>query len=294
VQSLSKIPLGIFAKTFPRPTAEENAEAVIAAGFRVVHYNLACAGLPSMPDEVDLETIRAARCALDKRSIAVVGLSGTFNMVHPDLAQREEGLCRLGEVARSARELGTSVVTLCTGTRDATDMWRWHPDNATDEAWADLRRSMQRALAIAEETDVTLAIEPETANIVDSARQACRLLKEMRSERLKIIIDPANLFLPATRFRMPDALRQFFDLLGDDIVQAHAKDVIFENDEVAHVAAGAGELDYAAYLTLLVAVPRPVPLILHGLREVDVSASRAFVGAKLTEAERALSLAAAS
>jgi sugar phosphate isomerase/epimerase len=172
-------------------------------------------------------------------------------------------------------------------------MWRQHPENGTLEAWADLCQSMERALSIAEEADITLAIEPETANVVDSARKARKLMEEMRSERLKIIIDPANLFLAATRFRMPDALEEFFDLLGGDIVQAHAKDVIFENGDVVHVAAGTGALDYPAYLALLVALPRPVPLIIHGLGEADVPTSRAFVAAQLSAAERECSTAMA-
>lgn len=285
--SPSDIPLGIFAKTFLRPTLEENTDAVVDAGFQVVHYNMACAGLPPMPEQIDPNTILAVRRALGARAVTVVGLSGTFNMIHPDAEQRATGLRRLAELARNATALGTSVVSLCTGTRDAVDMWRGHPDNTTPEAWADLRQSMERALAIAEDADVTLAIEPETANVVDSAHSARRLLDELGSQRLKIIIDPANLFLPANRHRMTEVLEEFFDLLGEDIVQAHAKDVIFENGEVAHVAAGTGVLDYSTYLSLLVALPRPVPLIIHGLAEIQVPASRRFVAAQLRQADHA-------
>jgi sugar phosphate isomerase/epimerase len=292
MKSTSDMTVGIFAKTFPRATPEENANAVTVAGFRVVHYNLACAGLASMPERIDPAAIDAARRALARRSITVVGLSGTFNMIHPDLRQRREGVRRLTELARYTHALGTSVVTLCTGTRDAEDMWRGHPDNASPEAWRDLRQSMEQALAIAEEADVTLAIEPETANVVDSAAKARRLLDEMASARLKIILDPANLFLPASRHRMAEVLDEFFDLLGEDIVQAHAKDVLFQNDEVVHVAAGTGVLDYGAYIDRLAKLRRPVPLILHGLAEGEVRGSRAFVNAHLYQATRMVSFCA--
>ncbi|HXN33404.1 MAG TPA: sugar phosphate isomerase/epimerase family protein [Polyangiaceae bacterium] len=285
--SPSDIPIGIFAKTFLRSTPDENAGAVVAAGFHVVHYNLACAGLASMPDRIDPSAIHAARRALEKRSVAVVGLSATFNMIDPDPEKRSAGLRRLAELAPHARTLGTSLVTLCTGTRDPTDMWRGHADNATPAAWADLCRSMQQALAIAEGADVTLAIEPETANVVDSAHKAERLLGEMSSERLKIIVDPANLIRADDRHRMPDVLDAFFDRLGANIVQAHAKDVIFENNEVAHVPAGTGTLDYAVYLQLLAAMPNAVPLIIHGLNESEVPHARAFVTTQVDRAARA-------
>jgi sugar phosphate isomerase/epimerase len=134
---------------------------------------------------------------------------------------------------------------------------------------------MEQALAIAEEHDIWLAVEPETANVVDSPAKARRLLDELGSPRLKIIIDPANLFhvedLPYQRAILDTA----FDLLGPDIVLAHAKDVRVEGGTVHHVTAGAGVLDYRHYLSLLRHIP--VPLIMHGLAEEEVGSALAFL-----------------
>ena len=73
-------------------------------------------------------------------------------------------------------------------------MWRAHPDNNTPEAWRDLVESMKQALAVAEEYDVVLALEPEVANVIDSAQKARRLLDEMQSPYLKVCMDGANIF----------------------------------------------------------------------------------------------------
>ncbi len=35
--------------------------------------------------------------------------------------------------------MGTSVITLCTGPRDPSEMWRHHPDNHTTEERTELR-----------------------------------------------------------------------------------------------------------------------------------------------------------
>ena len=47
---------------------------------------------------------------------------------------------------------------------------------------------------MAERHGVDLGIEPEQANVVTSAADARRLIAEMGSARLRIVLDPANLF----------------------------------------------------------------------------------------------------
>ncbi len=163
------------------------------------------------------------------------------------------------------------MVTLCTGSRDPEDMWRRHPDNGTPEAWRDMRASLEPALAAAERHGVTLAFEPEHNNVVDSAAAGRRLLDEVGSPRLKVVIDAANLFSGGDLDRQAEILGEAFDLLGDDLVLAHAKDVRADG---TIVAAGRGDLDYGLYLRLLGGA---VPVVLHGLAEDEVPGAVAFV-----------------
>ena len=200
-------------------------------------------------------------------------------MIHPDPAHRRDGMRRLGVLAAACATLGTSVITLCTGTRDPENMWRWHPDNDTPEAWSDLVASMHAALELAKHSGVTLAFEPEVSNVVDSARKGRLLLDEFRSPYLKVIMDPANIFHSGELPQMGAILDQAFDLLGADIVLAHAKD-LSRDGAAGQEAAGTGLLDYDRYLALLRDVQPEVPLILHGLREEQVAASVAFLQAK--------------
>src|SRR5207247_1417042 len=102
-------------------------------------------------------------------------------------------------------------------------------------------------------------------NVVASARKARRLLDELKSPRLKIVMDAANLFQAEDLSRMRETLDEAFDLLGGDIVIAHAKD-IQRAGELRHVAAGKGLLDYDHYLLLLNACGFAGPLILHELQ----------------------------
>jgi sugar phosphate isomerase/epimerase len=172
------------------------------------------------------------------------------------------------------------VITLCTGTRDTTSIWRRHPDNDSPEAWTDLLVSVRQAIEIAEEYGVTLAPEPEVANVVDSAHKARRLLDEMGSPYLKVTIDGANMYHAGELPRMRDMLDEAFALLGGDIAIAHAKDLDHDG-EAGHLAAGKGLLDYEYYLSLLDELPFDVPVILHGLTEAELPGSLAFLRAKM-------------
>ena len=276
--------IGIFAKTFPRPSLEETLDAVRAHGLDRVQFNLACAGLPSLPDQLDDDIVEKIRREMDKRSLQMAAISGTFNMCHPEAHEREVGLRRLRVLASACERLGTRVITLCTGTRDRQDMWRRHPDNDTPQAWQDTAATMARALQIADEYDLTLAFEPEVSNVIDTARKGRQLLDKMRSARLKVVMDAANLFHHGELARMSDILAEAFELLGQDIVIAHAKDLSHDG-AAGHEAAGTGVLDYGLYLRLLRANGYEGPLILHSLSEAQVEGAVAFLHDQLQRVE---------
>jgi sugar phosphate isomerase/epimerase len=281
--------LGIFARTFYRPSVAQYFSAVAQHGLKVVQYNMACAGLPTLPASIPYGLTARIRAAADAHGISIAAISGTFNMIHPDLARRRTGLHGLRHLASACAPLGTRTISLCTGTRDPDDMWRAHPANTEPAAWADLLEAMETALTIADEFDLQLGIEPETANVVDSPASAWRLMQELCSPRVKIILDPANLFQVHDLPRQRAILDEAFDVLGPHVIMAHAKDVREVDGAIHHVAAGTGRLDYAHYLSRLRAVD--APLIVHGLGESEVPASLAFLRAKAAEVKRGVEAA---
>lgn len=270
------MPIGIFAKTFPRPSVEQTLDAVASHGLTHVQFNMACAGFPTLPDRFDPEVCDRIATAFAARGLTMAAVSGTFNMAHPDPAVRRAGLGALHPLALSCGLMGTSLITLCTGTRDPDDMWRHHPDNTTEAAWSDLTSTLREAVSIADSYGVTLGVEPEVDNVLDSASKARRLLDEIASPRLKIVIDPANLFHSGELARMRDILGEAFELLGREIVLAHAKDLTHDG-QAGQAAAGTGRLDYDLYLRLLNDVGYTGPLILHGLHEDQVARSVEFL-----------------
>ena len=262
--------IGIFAKTFEGNSLEEILDQVIAHNIHHIHLNMSCAGLPSMPDEITDAVSAHIKQACEERDIEIVGLSGTFNMIHPDHHVVEKGLQRLEVLAVAAHSMGTSFISLCTGTRHPTDKWAWHQDNDTSQAWKELTLTMQRAIAIAETHDLLLGIEPEHANVVSSPAKARRLLDEMQSDRLTIILDPANLFDKASTREIRQRVESAIELLGSDIYMAHAKD---RTADGRFVAAGKGAVDFGHFIGKLKEAGFKGPWVMHGLTSDEVAES---------------------
>ena len=271
---------GIFAKTFRRPTLEATLDAVAGHGLRYVQFNLESAGLPALPDEIPTAEIARTRRETAARGIEIAALSGTYNMAHPDPRVRASGLARLGVLAAACQGLGTRVITLCTGSRDPDDMWRGHPANDSPAAWRDLLVSLAAAIAHAEAHDLVLGIEPEPGNVVSSAARGRDLLREMRSPRLGIVLDPANL-VAADPDRDPgEALAGAVDLLGEEVILVHAKD---RDPGGEVVAAGRGIVPWDRFVALVAGTGYDGPLILHGLAEEDVPDAVAFLRERIAD-----------
>lgn len=264
--------LGIFSKTFVRPSLGETLDAVLAGGIRMVQFNLVSASLPSMPARLTDAECARIRGEMERRGITNAVLSATFNIIHPDPATREAGFQGFSVLAAAARRLGTNTLSVSTGTRDAADMWRKHPDNDGSGAWRDMAGAMARLAGIAQEQDVTVAFEPEQANIVDSAAKARKLLDTLRSARVKVLIDAANLLNESNLSQQDQVLRDAFEQIGDDIVIAHAKEYS-AGGRLGGVALGRGAVNFPLYLSLLKQAAQPVPVIMHGFDESAVPES---------------------
>ncbi|MEN9937616.1 MAG: hypothetical protein RLZZ387_4195 [Chloroflexota bacterium] len=277
--------VGIFTRVFQRPTLEETLDAVRAAGVQAVQFNLACAGLPELPPQIAPEVASTIGAAFRERGITMAAVSGTYNIIHPDQAQREAGLRGLRALAEVCGALGTRVITLSTGTRNAQNMWRTHPDNSTPEAWSESVAAMREIAAVGAAYGVTMAFEPEVSNVVDSARKARRMLDEVGSPHLKVVMDGANLFHAGELPAMAAILDEAFELLGDDIALAHAKDLDRDGD-AGNLPAGHGLLDYDRYICLLRDSGYAGAVVLHGLDEGQVPGCVAFVAERIAAAGR--------
>lgn len=270
--------IGIFAKTFPGSDPDTVLAAVNAAGFVATQYNWSCSGLASVPDEIPTRLEQNVLVATKTHDLDMVAVSGTVNLIHPDLEVRQSGIDNLKPVIRSAPAIGAPVVTLCTGSRNAEDQWADHADNHSEEAWADLLTAIEQLVPVAEEAGLKLGVEPELANVINSAEAAKRLIDELQSDALTIVFDPANLFEIASLDEQQHIVAEGLERLAGYIGMAHAKDRTEDGD---FTAAGQGVLDYPFFLGRLRDVGFDGPLVTHGLSADEAPGVATFLKEQL-------------
>ena len=273
--------IGIFARTFAATGALPALNAALRAGYDVAQFNMAVLGGASMPETIDPATCEEIAAASRETGVAIAAVSGTYNMIHPDRVQRAEGLARLATLLRAAPLTGTRLVTLCTGTCHPTDQWAHHPDNASAAAWSDLITEMAKAVAVADACNVDLGIEPELANVVSSAALARKLIDDLGSPRIRIVLDPANLFEKASVEETRTIIERAADMFGDRIAMAHAKD---RRADGSFATTGSGIIDFRHFVRTLRGAGFDGPLVTHGLSEAEAPAVAAFLRGVVAEA----------
>ena len=267
--------VGIMSGTFARPSLEESLDTILEHDLRHLQFNLGTLNVEgSLSDK--LAKAPVARAEIEKRGMVISALGGPANMVDPNEEKRQEAIERLKSLIGACDAIGTSVIATCTGSRDPENMWKKHPDNESDEAWQVLLSTLEQVLPVAEVAGVTIAFEPEINNVASTVHKSRKLIDEVRSPNLKVVMDAANIFGADDLPRMKEVLDEAFDLLGDHIAIAHGKDLDHGGD-AGHLAAGTGKLDYAHYISLLCALPFDVSVILHGLKEDQVDESVAML-----------------
>ncbi|SDT44648.1 sugar phosphate isomerase/epimerase family protein [Microlunatus soli] len=270
--------IGVMTTEFDGSDLAEVADRIVEHGIDTVQLQLGSAvaevavrdallfGLDVLGPHLDADFAAQTSEVLRTRGIRVAAVDGTYNMIHPDPDRRERNLRHLITLIDLTHLFDTDIVAVCTGTRQDI-MWQHSPLNASDEAWSDLLDQLRPAARAAEAAQVRLAFEPEYNNVVNSAQNARRLMDEIGSPAVKVLMDVANIFHAGDLERMSDHLDAVFDLVGDDIVLAHAKDLDHDADAGGR-AAGQGKLDYAHYLLQLQQHRFDGAIVLHQLKEL--------------------------
>jgi sugar phosphate isomerase/epimerase len=266
--------VGIFARTYRRPTLEATLDAVAAHGFRHVQFNMASAGLAPLPDAIPAGLVTRIREAMDARNLTMTALSGTFNMAHPDRDTRMKWIDRFEILASAADDLGARLVTLCSGTRDPDNMWRRHPENTSFAAWQDSLECLMHVTIMSSERNFMLGIEPEPGNVVSDAQKARQMLHEVGSDNLGIIFDPANVIDGVPEDHVEATIGSALAEVGHQIISVHGKD----RDAAGNVVpAGEGIVPWESFIAGLRRVGYGGTILLHGLDEADVPLAKKYL-----------------
>lgn len=265
--------VGVLAHLFGSVSYRELAAKVSGAGF--THIQLA---MWKAINDVDFN--KAGKLSpglamsiaeeLRKQGVTISVLGCYLHFFDRNPIQLRENIERFKELIRYAPLLGAPMVAFETGR---------HEDGVyTEEDWKVLKETVQELVEEAEKWGVIVGIEAANDHLVGTAQDLSRLLKEIPSSQIGVVIDPGNLLKKDNFDRQDEVIEEAFSLLGDRIVAAHAKDrKLNEHGEVITVPAGFGEMNYSLYMKLLNQYKPAVHIIMEEAREHQMAQSKSYI-----------------
>ena len=96
-----------------------------------------------------------------------------------------------------------------------------------------------------------MAIEPVWNHIVWKPQVARRVIHEIASPNLRLILDPVNLLSVENYEQRDKVIGEALDILGEYVEVVHLKDFRVEKGKLISVAAGTGLMDYREIMAYL-------------------------------------------
>jgi len=277
IKARKNLILGIDAGVYRGLPVEEASRRIKQDGFTGVLTNFRFADIRFDPLNPDWSAADKITASFERNGVRVASLYGYYNVVDPDVERRKQGEARIECMITNWKRLGCPIIATETGTLNRKSEWLEAPENLTEESYVECRKSLERLTRLAEKAGATIAIEAYWRNVIGTIERVDRLMREINSPSLRVVMDPANYFRNEDLPRMQPMLQEIFQRLGDRAVVAHAKDVKAVPDGPEHPAAGKGQLDYPLYLRLLAQLDRKMDLLLEHLTLDDVPRARDYV-----------------
>jgi len=209
------------------------------------------------------------------------------NLLHPDEKTRQNNLKYVAEAFEACERVGCRSVTGITGSCGTEHYTLMHPDNWTRETWNLTINSIRQLFKDTSGYKTVWAMEACITTNIDTPIAHKRIMEDVGNPRFKICLDPTNMTSLGTYFHSTETLNDSFDLLGENIVNCHAKDFLMTTRMYVHideVPPGEGLQDYETYLVRLSRLNWPRTLMLEHFPAEKYPAAKAFIENTAAEA----------
>jgi sugar phosphate isomerase/epimerase len=283
--------LGILSIAFGQIGYRELARKISQYGFDATHLELNhITDVDCRPGKLSTGLANHMAEEFARYGVQIPVLGCYTNLINKDLDQRKLGLRQLKEHLRFARDFGASAVTTETGTANLYSPWDHHPDNQNEKNWNELRAVVEELTEEAEKWGVSLGLEGYTNNVINTPERMERMLQEVPSSNLGIVMDPCNYIDESNKHRQDEVIRESFARLGDHILIAHAKDFNYaaktQTDQIVQPAAGTGELNYPLFMELLADAKPYMKIYLEHVHESQMLTSTDYVNKTMETVRR--------
>ena len=270
--------LGIRLHDTAPGTLPERLAFARAQGFTCAHLALskAVAGfsMDSAPETLTESFALPVRSAFDAAGMQCAVLGCYLNLADPDPERRARTQQIYRAHLRFARLTGAKVVGTETYARPESRFEA--PAAESEEAFQLFLSSLRTVVKYAEEEDALLAVEPVHHHIISTPERALRMLEEIPSPHLRIILDAVNLIAPDAAGQADDLIDRALRLLGDRIDILHLKDFVIRPDGTQDACAcGLGVMRYEKLLAFGKA--RNLPMTLENTVPENAEQARLYL-----------------
>ena len=245
-------------------TLKERLAFARAQGFSCAHVALSKVlddfAMEEAPEKLTEEYALRVRETFEESGLECAVLGCYLNLADPDPERRAQTQEIYKAHLRFAAKIGARVV----GTETYANPESVFADPApqSEEAFRLLLDSLKPVVRCAEETGAVLAVEPVWSHIISTPERAARMLEELPSDHLQIILDAVNLISPQEAGQAEKTIRKAISLLGERVRILHMKDyVITPEGEMDACACGLGSMRYEQLLSF--AGERNIPMTLE-------------------------------
>ena len=259
-------------------TLKERLTFARAQGFSCAHVALSKVlddfAMEDAPAKLTEEYALRVREIFEKSGMECAVLGCYLNLADPDPERRAKTQEIYKAHLRFAAKIGAGVVGTETYANPASVFTE--PAPQSEEAFRLLLDSLKPVIRCAEETGAILAVEPVWYHIISTPERAARMLEELPSDNLQIILDAVNLISPADDGRAEDIIRRAISLLGERVRILHMKDyVITPEGKMDACACGLGSMRYEQLLSF--AGERNIPMTLENTVPENAEEARLYL-----------------
>ena len=184
-----------------------------------------------------------AECAAVRRTYAEAGMDlPQFGIGYgeclfdPDDGVRQTVIRKIERGIEVAAALGAGVCLLRTGGLNPGGSYFPDAANHAPDSWERLVDTLKQVCAKAESAGVTMVMETHVLTITDSPETNGRLVADVGSERMRIVMDYVNHFQNVKQvFASAERIDHIFDTMGHLCPVGHCKDIRFGKGLVIHI-----------------------------------------------------------
>lgn len=178
--------------------------------------------------------------------IAVLGCY--VNIINPDINEREKSLELFKHYLILSRYFGSNLVATETGSVDPD--FNLTPVNYQSQNIKLATHQIKKLIISAEKLGNLVGIEPGVNHPIYSIDVMQRLLHDIDSPNLQVIVDPANL-VTNSQEKVSDVINQAIHTFGNSIYCFHLKDYVIKNGRAYVVPLGEGIADLERSLQII-------------------------------------------